>query len=334
MWSSLIEAAIGLVLAGMTLRDVFDTVVVPERTHGLLKISRRLVRIALPLWKHVRHRAIGVNFAPLVLVGSFMVWMLLLVLGFALLVHAAALLFTPPIAHFSDAVYVAGSAMSTIGTGDMRPAGAGRLVIVAAGFCGLAVMTLGVTYLLEVQSTIAQRDAGVLKIATAAGRPPSALGLLEKYGQLGCHAELPELLRSGRDWCAGVLQSHVSHPWLIYFRSAGTESGWPATLGTLVDLALILEHLVDDPSARGAAVLAREEADRLAHDVGALLALQPQPDEIDPAEIAELRARLAAAGYRLRSADDAAFIARRRQHLGPIHALSRHLGTAPTPLVG
>jgi hypothetical protein len=74
MIASAVEFVLGFVLAAMTLRDVFYTVVVPGSTRGLLKVSRRLVRLALPLWKHIRHRGIGVNFAPIVLAGSFITW--------------------------------------------------------------------------------------------------------------------------------------------------------------------------------------------------------------------------------------------------------------------
>ena len=125
----------------------------------------------------------------------------------------------------------------------------------AAGFSGLVVLTMAVTYLLQVQNNIAQRDTGVMKLSTTSGQPPSAVGLLERYAALRCRSELPGVLRGGRDWCAMVLQSHASHPSLIYFRSAGTGAGWPATMGALVDAALIFELLVDEPGTFGAAVL-------------------------------------------------------------------------------
>src|SRR6185436_2165913 len=111
-----------------------------------------------------------------------------------------------------------------------------RWLSVAAGFCGLAVLTMAVTYLLEVQQSIARRDTGVFKMRTSAGHPPSALRLLEKFAGMGAHDELIEVLHNGRDWCANLRQSHASHPSLIYFRSIGTGSGWPAALGALLDL--------------------------------------------------------------------------------------------------
>jgi hypothetical protein len=231
MIAAIVEGLAGLALAYVTLRDLFDTVITPGQSHAPLHVSRRLVFAALPLWKRMRGRPIGLNFAPLVLVGSFVIWMLLLVLAFGLMLHALGGWFSPPIAGLGQALYVSAASLVTMGLGRMEPRGPASLVTIAGGFCGLASMTLAVTYLLEVQSNIAHRDAGVLKMTTSSGEPPSALALLERYAALGCRDELGGVVHGGRDWCATVLQSHASHPSLIYFRSAGTGTGWPAALG-------------------------------------------------------------------------------------------------------
>jgi hypothetical protein len=334
MIATIIECAVGFGLAAVALRDVFDTVVVPGRARGSLKISRHLVLVGLPLWKRVRHRGIGVNFAPVVLLMSFVTWMLLLVLGFGLMMHALRDWFAPALGGFGESLYVAGSALATIGLGDSDAYGPAAAVVVGAGFCGLAVMTMAVTYLLEVQSNIARRDTGVLKLSTFSGHPPSALGLLERYAELGCRDALVGVLREGREWCAEVLQSHSTHPFLIYFRSAGTGAGWPASLGTLADLALIIEFLLDDPGARGAAALLRQQAHRLAHDLAAVLELAPATLSTSCRDVDALCGRLRAAGYRLRDHPDRpGFIAARSAEVGRVQVLSQHLGTPEAPLL-
>jgi hypothetical protein len=327
--SKILECLLGALVAGLTLRDVFDTVVVPGQVRGTLKVSRRLVFLALPLWK--RHRSprggISVDFAPTALVASFTLWMVLLVVGFGLMVHSLGDSFTPHVRGLGHALYIAGSALATIGIGEGDAHGAAAVVVVAAGFCGLAVMTMAVTYLLEVQGNIATRDTGVLKITTAAGHPPSGLALLERYAALGCRDEVAASLRTGRDWCAAVLQSHVAHPSLIYFRSAGTGQGWPGALGALVDLALLVELVLDEPAAFGSAVLAREQAQRLACDVARLLELDPVPPLTSPDQLAALCVRLEAAGYRLRpDLDLERYAAARAQALASVAALALHLG--------
>lgn len=329
----LVECAAGVALAGITLRDVFGTAVIPGESRGLLKASRRIARAALPAWKRVRGE-VTVGFAPLVLVTSFLAWMALLVLAFGLMAHGLGESFTPALTGFGDALYRVGGAMTTMGMGQAEPSGLAALVSVAAGFCGLAVMTLAITYLLQVQGNIGRRDTLVLKLTTTAGQPPSALTLLERHAALGCRGELESVLREGRDWCATLLQSHASHPSLIYFRSVGTGSGWPSTLGTIVDLALIVELLLDEPQALGPAVLAREEARRLACELARMLQLEPRADRATLQQARDVCQRLAAAGYPLRETPDLErFVALQAEHVGPVRALSHHLGTPPAPLL-
>jgi hypothetical protein len=331
---SLLACLGGAALAWATLRDVFGTVVIPGESHSLLKIPRRLVRATLPLRKRLGRRGIGVGFAPMVLVASFAVWMALLVLAFGLLAFGVRDAFTPPLHGLGEAMYRAAGAMTTMGLGHKDATGPASFVSVLAGFCGLAVMTLAITYLLEVQSNIAHRDTQVLKITTTAGHTPSALGLLERYAALGCRCELPELLRQGRDWCAGLLQSHASHPSLIYYRSVGTASGWPATLGVLVDLSLIAQLLLQEPQARAPAVLARDQAHRLGCDLAELLRLELPPEPLRREQVEALCERLRDAGYELREDRDLdGFVAARAKYGAPSAALSRHLGTAHAPLL-
>ena len=59
------EFLVGLVIAAMTLRDVFDTVVVPGGSRASLRVTRRVGHVYLFLWKHLRRRpGISGSFAP------------------------------------------------------------------------------------------------------------------------------------------------------------------------------------------------------------------------------------------------------------------------------
>jgi hypothetical protein len=266
--------------------------------------------------------------------ASFAMWMLLLTLSLGLMLHSLQDSFQPPLESFARALYVAGTSLGTIGFGDAEPVGLARWVIVGGGFCGLAVMTLAVTYILELRQGVAQRDAGILKLTTPAGQPPSALGLMERYAELGCRGELNDLLHGGRDWCASVHESHTEHPSLIYFRSIGTGSGWPASLGALMDLSLIVERMLDATESRAAAVLLREEGNRMLTRLSELIGLEPYDRPLSPFDVDILRDRLRAAGFGLREDfDRGAFIRARQEHAEGIAALAGHLGTVEAPLI-
>ncbi|MFL6721660.1 MAG: ion channel [Sphingomonas sp.] len=326
----------GVVLAWLTLRDVFDTVVVPGGSRASLQVTRRVGIILLALYKLARgpKRGISSTFAPLVLVSSFSIWMSLLALAFGLMAFAARAAFRPSIGSFGDAVYQAGTALVTVGLSGHYPYGAARWIILAAGFCGLAVMTMAVTYLLEVQSSITRRDTGIIKLNTSAGDPPSALTLLERFGAIHNEAAIPADLQEARNWCATVRQSHSAHPSLTYFKSTSTGAGWPAALGTILDLALIAEHLIDDEGLYGPAVLLREEGARMARDLAQMARLQPKDVTTSEAELEQLMQRLASSGYRLRAHPNLLAMAKQREdHMSCVDALAEHLGSPTTVLV-
>jgi hypothetical protein len=327
----------GIVVAGLTLRDVFDTVVVPGGSRAALQVARRLGAALLPVWKLVRGRRRGVSgtFAPVVLVASFVIWIALLALGFGLMAYAARASFQPRLESLAEAVYVAGSSMMTVGPGKTDSAsGIARWIVLGAGFCGLAAMTMAVTYLLQVQSSIGQRDTGIIKLNTSAGNPPSALTLLERLAALRLGDGVRGILEESRNWCATVRQSHSAHPTLIYFQSIGVGAGWPAALGTVLDLALIAEHCIDDDTLFGPAVLLRDEGVRMSGDLARLAGLKPKEVTADEAELKQAAHRLATSGYPIRSNPDyAAMSTQRSQYRAFVEALADHLGKPTAVLV-
>jgi ion channel len=326
----------GLALATLTLLDVFDTVVVPGGSRASLKVARRLARLLLPVWKGIRGKRHGLSgsFGPFVLVLSFFLWMALLALGFGMMAYAARSDFEPPLKSIFDGIYIVGSSLVTVGLSQSNPTGVGRWIVLGAGFCGLAVMTMAVTYLLEVQSSVSKRDIGIIKLNSAAGEPPSAVTLLQRFAAIGNRAELAQVLRDGRDWCAIVRQSHSNHPSLIYFQSVGTGSGWPAMLGALLDLALLSERCLDDQSLRGAAVLLREEGTRMARELADVVGAHARDVTGDQPELRQAAEQLRSSDYSIRDdADFAAIAEQRAEYRSCVDALADHLGKPTAVLV-
>lgn len=326
----------GIVLAWLTLRDVFDTVVVPGGSRASLRVAHRLTVASLPVWKKVRgwRRGVSGSFGPFVLVSCFITWMALLALAFGLMGYAFRGDFVPPLKSFFDAVYLVGSSLVTVGLSQTSPTGTGRWVVLGAGFCGLAVMTMAVTYLLEVQGSVSRRDTGIIKLNTSAGQPPSALTLLERFAALRNQPALHHVLQESRDWCATVRQSHSSHPSLIYFQSVGTGAGWPAALGAVLDLGLIAEHMLADDSLFGPAVLLREEGARMARELASMIRLAPVEATTLPSGLEQLAKRLADSGYRVRSDLNVEAMAQQRNdHMSYVNALAAHLGKPTTVLM-
>lgn len=328
---------LGLALTAMTLRDVFETVVVPGGSRASLRVAHRLGAVLLPIWKTARGKRRGVSggFAPTILFGSFVIWIALLALAFGLMAYATRSHFTPPLPSLAEGVYVAGSSMMTVGPGKSDVAeGIARWIVVGAGFCGLAVMTMAVTYLLQVQSSIGKRDTGIIKLNTSAGDPPSGLTLLERLAVLRNHQQIREVLMESRDWVAGVRQSHSAHPTLIYFQSIGIGAGWPAALGAVLDVALFSEHCIEDDALYGPAVLLRQEGIRMARDLSNLAGIMPREVTADEAELQQAANRLATSHYPIReSINFSAMSTQRSEYLAYVDALADHLGKPTSVLV-
>jgi hypothetical protein len=326
----------GLAIAAMTLLDVFETVVVPGGSKASFKVAKRLVWALLPLWKAARGKRHGLSatFAPLILVLCFITWIVLLTVGFGLIAYASRDHFEPPLRSIPDAMYMVGSSIVTIGVSEENALGYGRWIVLAAGFCGLAVMTMAVTYLLEVQSSVSKRDIGIIKLNTSAGEPPSAVTLLQRFAAIGNGDDLRQVLRESRDWCATVRQSHANHPSLIYFQSVGTGSGWPAALGAMLDLALISEKLLDDASLKGASVLLRDEGLRMARELAGVINLHPAETPANEGELRQAAEQLRSSGYGIESdADFATAAAQRAEYVSCVKALADHLGKPASTLV-
>ena len=330
-------ALLGVSLAAMTLRDVFDTVVVPGGSRASLRVAQRIGTVMLPVWKAIRGRRRGLSgsFAPVVLFASFVVWFALLALGFGLMAYAARSRIEPQLESLPEAIYTVGSAMTTVGPGKAETVlGVGRWILLGASFCGLAVMTMAVTYFLQVQSSIGARDAGIIKLNTSAGDPPSALTMLERFAALRYRGQVRDVLVESRNWCATVRQSHSAHPTLIYFQSVGIGAGWPAALGAILDLALFAEHVIDDDDLYGPAILLRNEGLRMAKDLAGTARVKPVEVSPGEAELKQASNRLASSGYPLRM--DIRFgemAMQRAEYCAYINAVADHLGKPCATLV-
>ena len=256
---TVLQALIGFVIAAGTLLDVSSTVLVPGPGFGDRSLGAFVRRLTLPLWRHMtqsgRRRASLTNvYAPLLLVLVFLSWLLLLLFGFGLMIHAAAVFFHPPLPDFSTALYVAGSSILTLGISEVDAQSFARCLVLTAALSGFSVVTATITFILQIQAALQERETGVLTLADMIGSPASAITLLETVGQLGIAAELPEFFRFWRDWSASLLHSHVAYPILGYFHSVEADSDWLTALFVVLDAAAIVSMLPDEP-ARGMATL-------------------------------------------------------------------------------
>jgi hypothetical protein len=135
-------------------------------------------------------------------------------LGTAIVAHTG-----PTPTGFSVALYVAGDAMSTVGTSDLAPKTPFmRLFFTSMSFVGLSVITLTLTYFLEIYNALQRRNTFALKVHLATGETGDAAELVAGLGPGGHfdngYAQLAEM----QGEMAGFKESHHFYSILLYFR--------------------------------------------------------------------------------------------------------------------
>ena len=125
----IVELLVGLVLVALVLFDVFETIVVPRRTSSRLRFSPHILPRLWPLWRMLgtrlhpawrREEFLG-TFAPFAVVFLLSLWVLALIFGFGIALHALGDDIRPPIQDYQTAFYLAGESLITIGFGEFVP---------------------------------------------------------------------------------------------------------------------------------------------------------------------------------------------------------------------
>ena len=181
--------AVGVLLIFVGIMDVFFTVLHPDgfgflssRLYGGLFYSMRFLARPMPQ----RFRALVLSLAaPLMIPVVIVVWITLVLTGYACVYYAGmdaeTFYFENPNLGpaFGEALYVSGTAISTLGFGDVAPtSGVYQLIAVSEGLIGFGILTLSVTYVVGIHGVLQHLgilSAGLLHQASDTAEPSSIL---------------------------------------------------------------------------------------------------------------------------------------------------------------
>jgi Ion channel len=345
-------AVAGLFLIWIALRDVFLAVVLPRAADRRLRLSALLARSLWRLWRQLarlysdedRRESFLAMFAPFSLMTQLALWVAVLIWGFGTLLYGLPNAFHPHSVTYANALYFAGASLLTIGYGDITPAGEwARLVSLAAGASGLAVVALTASFLFSIFGAFRRRESFVVTLGARAGSPPSGVGLLAIAGYVNLREDLNVVFRQGQAWTAELMESHLAYPILAHYRSSHDYESWVTTLGTLLDAATLLITTVDrsaspdrfDVSGQARILfnLGRHAAHDLAHYYG--LPLEDMVG-LERAEFEHACDRLSNAGFTIRDRSTAwdSFCDLRKAYAGHLNALARWLAVPPLRWTG
>ena len=309
-------AGIGIILA--VLLDAFETVVLPRRVTRQFRLTtwfyrntwRPWARLGRRIQSRSRREAFFGYFGPLSLIFLLALWAVGLIFAFALLQYGMGehvQMSNEPIT-FGLLVYHSGETFFTLGYGDVTPSsGVARALAVMEAGMGFAFLGVVIGYLPTIYSAFSRREIEISLLDARAGSPPSAAELLSRLANPSRQYVLNRLLMDWERWAAEVLESHLSYPVLSFFRSQHINQSWLGALTTVLDAStLILVGLGDVPSeqAKLTFAMARHAAVDLAQVVNARYD-RLAPDRLTADDLAQLRAKLAERGVRLREGVEA-----------------------------
>jgi hypothetical protein len=341
-----LSGVIGVVLLAVVLWDAFETIILPRRVSGRIRITKLFYRTTWLPWRGTarllsgRRRDAFLSFyGPLSLILLLALWAVGIVFAFGLLQWAAgsALAMSGGSPGLGSDLYMSGTTFVTLGLGDVAPrtAFAKALTATEAGM-GFAFLAVVIGYFPVIYQAFSRREVAISLLDARAGSPPSASELLWRHRADPGAAALAELLREWERWAADVLESHLSYPPLAYFRSQHYNESWLAALTTILDTSAVVMVGLEGWCVRQAE-LTFAMARHAAVDLAQVFSTPPQPadNRLSPDQLAHLRARLRSGGMKLRERPD--FEARlselRRTYEPYVTALARYLAVPLPPWV-
>ncbi len=251
-----IEELGGAILGVVVLIDVFFLVLYARANDGL--ISRYLPYWAwrLMVWASRplgRRRSTFLTMAgPTILLSVLIAWALLMSLAAALIIHPnlgtgirATSGETPT--DFLTALYVGGSSLSFVGVSDFAPqTGAFRFFFLLMSLIGVSLISLAITYLMQVYSSLHTRNTLGLKVHLMSAETDDAADLIAGIGANGMfEAGYNHLV----EWAAEIAQAREAHhfyPVLFYFRFRSPYYSVSQTALIALDTATLIKTALDD----------------------------------------------------------------------------------------
>ena len=237
--------------------DIFATILRATRYPGPVSqlINRGLWRLFSLLTRNLdrrsRHRILSMV-GPLLMPLLITTFVANLIIGFALIylprigtdLTVNEHVTQNPVLH---AVYFSGITFLTIGYGDVVPiTHFTRFIAIIEGFCGIAILTLSITYLLTVYSALERKRTLALSFYHEARQGADVAGFISNHFSRGKFHSLTETLRGSTRDLQELLESHLEHPIIHYFHPLEVYKGLPRALFVVFETVAILNAHVDE----------------------------------------------------------------------------------------
>ena len=235
-------------------------------------------------------------------------------------------------------LYFSGTTFFTLGLGDVSPyTTTARMLVVLEGGMGFAFLALVISYLPALNQSFSRREVNISLLDARAGSPPSAGEILRRHVQFSAGNSLTQLLHEWERWSAELLESHLSYPVLVYFRSQHDNQSWLAALTAVLDTcSFVISSTVGDSLRQAQLTFAM--ARHVVVDLALVLHTpprEPETDRLPAADLAALQALLKGEGMRLQEGADVdrRLNEMRRSYEPYVYALSKRLRLSVPPWI-
>jgi hypothetical protein len=312
-----IVGAASVVLIFLVLMDAFETMLLPRRVKRQFRFTRAYYIYSWTPWaaaarkiRSEKRRSTFLSlYGPLSILVLIGLWAVGLIMGFALLHWALG----TPIggrgepATFGIYAYFSGVTFFTLGYGDITPVEPlGRILAVVETGIGFGFLAVVIGYLPVLYQAFSRREVVISLLDARAGSPPTAGTLLIRSVQCGNAELLGRFLAEWERWAAEVLESHISFPFLSFYRSQHDNQSWLAALTAILDTSALVVSGVQEGD-RSQAWLTFAMGRHVVVDLAQVFyapPVEPAADRLPPERLATLRDHLGKAGLALRDGVD------------------------------
>lgn len=285
----------------------------PQLARGLYGLLWRPWRLAASRLSPASEDTMLGFFGPLALLIELIVWVVGIMLGFALLQWAFGSNLGAGAHHFASDVYFSSGEFLSAAVSGSPISGAAKALALAEAATGVFVIFIVIGYLPSIYFAFSRREVAVSQLASRAGTPPTAVHLLRRISEGDRWAQLRDYLGEAEGWVAEMMETHLSYPLLAYYRSQHVNQNWLAALTVIVDAsAAIIAALPEgDPAiAEQTYAIGRHALSDLAHQFRVRPA---EPDRLTDAAFDEIWDALES--HPLRETADRETMRRRLDHL-------------------
>jgi len=255
--TGLLFTAAGLLILLFVAYDVYATILDASGRAGPLSgwVNRGVwfvVRaLAFRFARNRRHRLLNLV-APLLMPALIVLYLLLLISGFALI-------YLPRMpSHFQiapeatdaawlESLYFSGVTLTTLGYGDITPRTPFvRFFALVEGASGFALISLAVTYLITVYSALERKRVIALSFYHQAEEGADVAGFITHHFFAGRFHGFEVILRTAARDINELQESHAEHPVIHYFHPVAVHKSMPRVFFLILETCAVINSCLDE----------------------------------------------------------------------------------------